>query len=432
MLRIFLTLAFIHVSFSGKSQSVLDTLTYQEKVRGISTFWKEAAYNFVFFDKIAVDWDSAYCAYLPRAIAAKNVLEYYQVLSDFATLLKDGHTGIFTPDYFWKEIGPPPLQLRRVGSKYFVSRIDERLVDEIAVGTEVIRINNEMPSDFLARRNSLNGLKGTELTFTFQDNLKQSYSKTLKRVAGKEQVNYLPPLTWVPFQHKQLNQTMYYVRINTFADSTVVARFRDILPQIQQAKYLILDVRENGGGNSMYARKIAEHLVDRDYVVGSAWRARVHNSVKKAYGSFAAAGYKSKETIENKDYFFNTNWEFHPGDTTRISNEVTKVKIPILVLIGPRTFSAAEDFLIYLDGSKHIQTLGQSTAGSSGQPLLLKLPKGLSARICSKRDTYPDGREFINIGIKPDIFVEKRAEDYLSGIDSELQAAINHLIDQRR
>jgi len=80
--------------------------------------------------------------------------------------------------------------------------------------------------------------------------------------------------------------------------------------------------------------------------------------------------------------------------------------MPVYVLTSKNTFSAAEDFLIYLNGSKNVIKVGQNTAGSSGQPLQFELPKGVSARVCAKSDTFPDGTEFIGIGIKPDVYVE--------------------------
>jgi hypothetical protein len=87
------------------TSTIYDTLTLEAKVLGLSTFWKEASYNFVFFDRLNMNWDSAYYAYIPKIIATRNVYEYWKVLQEFAKLLNDGHTGVFNPDYFWKDLG---------------------------------------------------------------------------------------------------------------------------------------------------------------------------------------------------------------------------------------------------------------------------------------------------------------------------------------
>ena len=47
--------------------------------------------------------------------------------------------------------------------------------------------------------------------------------------------------------------------------------------------------------------------------------------------------------------------------------------------------------------------------------------------ICTKRDTYPDGRDFVGIGIAPDIFVEQTIEDVRQGRDPALDRAVELL-----
>jgi C-terminal processing protease CtpA/Prc len=56
--------------------------------------------------------------------------------------------------------------------------------------------------------------------------------------------------------------------------------------------------------------------------------------------------------------------------------------------------------------------------------LSFKLPGGGSARICTKKDTYPDGREFVGYGVKPDIEVKRTVEDYIRKRDAQLEKAI--------
>jgi len=55
------------------------------------------------------------------------------------------------------------------------------------------------------------------------------------------------------------------------------------------------------------------------------------------------------------------------------------------------------------------------------------LPGGGTARICVKRDTYPDGREFVGIGIAPNVAASGTAEDLVSGRDAVLERAIAEL-----
>jgi C-terminal processing protease CtpA/Prc len=71
--------------------------------------------------------------------------------------------------------------------------------------------------------------------------------------------------------------------------------------------------------------------------------------------------------------------------------------------------------------------IGTNTFGSTGQPFSFSLPGGGSARICTKKDTYPDGREFVGYGIKPDIEIKPSFADYLKKNDIVLEKAIEYL-----
>jgi C-terminal processing protease CtpA/Prc len=101
--------------------------------------------------------------------------------------------------------------------------------------------------------------------------------------------------------------------------------------------------------------------------------------------------------------------------------------VPTALLIGHNTASAAEDFLIFADNQKHMIKIGEKTFGSTGQPYSFDLVGGATARICTKKDTYPDGREFIGYGIKPDIEVKQTVEDYLLKKDPVLAKAQEYL-----
>jgi len=66
----------------------------------------------------------------------------------------------------------------------------------------------------------------------------------------------------------------------------------------------------------------------------------------------------------------------------------------------------------------------QKSFGSTGQPMSFKLPGGAWARICTKKDTYPDGREFVGYGVAPDIFVPLTVEEMINKRDDALAKAV--------
>ena len=91
---------------------------------------------------------------------------------------------------------------------------------------------------------------------------------------------------------------------------------------------------------------------------------------------------------------------------------------PVVVLIGPETNSAAEDFVVPLHAAGRATIVGQKSRGSTGQPLRFSFLDGkIRGRVCTRRDTYPDGREFVGVGIIPDVEVHPSPADIAAGRD---------------
>jgi C-terminal processing protease CtpA/Prc len=283
------------------------------------------------------------------------------------------------------------------------------LKEQVPIGSEIIKLDGKTWEDFYVA-NEWSGFKNTLLELT----LKMPDGKTKRISVNRDQNTRFraKTLKWVPappfsgakdFEYKSLSPDVAMITLNSFSNAEIVNDFRNILPDIRKHKNLIVDIRGNGGGNDDYAIEIAKYLTDKPYLVGSMWSARTNNSAKKAW---ASSDKMYKKTNLDNPYLTRNSWERHPGDTISISDTIRRLKMPVYVLTSKKTFSAAEDFLIYLNGSKNILKIGQNTSGSSGQPLVFAIPGGFTVRICAKRDAFPDGTDFIGIGVKPDIYVE--------------------------
>jgi len=93
-----------------------------------------------------------------------------------------------------------------------------------------------------------------------------------------------------------------------------------------------------------------------------------------------------------------------------------------------------EKALSTLEAMQHfawIPAVGEATGGSTGQPLVFRLPGGGLERICVKRDVCADGREFVGKGIQPTIEVARTPEDFRAGRDAALARAVKELIGGR-
>jgi C-terminal processing protease CtpA/Prc len=397
-------------------------------------------------------WNNRYKELITTVQNTKNDYEYYRELQKFCALLKDGHTNVFFPEGIEQMntmFGDYRLFIENIDGKAIIVRTNLSKKDEIPFGSEVIGVNDKptqkyidenvapyisSSTDYVLKDWStgrlLSGLEGEifKLKIKKPNNQIIELSLTHKRTeeegvypefeANKELLDF-----------KWINDQIAYVSLNSFADEKIDSLFIEKLPELYKAKALIIDLRYNGGGNTGVGSAILQYLTNDKILYGSKYISRLHIPSFKAWGKFV----EPKDTVNNEwqkksyltfndQYYFNFDYE-----AFKVQLKAKRIVVPTALLIGHNTASAAEDFLIYADNQKHMIKIGENSFGSTGQPFVFDLPGGGTARVCTKKDTYPDGREFVGYGIKPDIMVKRTLVDYLNKKDQVTDKAIEYL-----
>lgn len=434
------------VAFSLASGQIADNdLEPAQKIFGLSMFWKEASYNFAYFDQVPhLDLDKTYQEYIPKVLEAKSTFEYYRVLQRFCALLKDGHTNVTMPREVWnKSMDRPQVVLSDVERRPIVTNVARNLNERMPIGSEIISVDGKsaavyMKEEILPYISSstehilwndgivrlLEGPIGTDVTVVVRTPAGTNRSVRLTRNSRESKepwLNEQRPQRLSEF--KWLDNRVAYVCLNSFNDEKVVGEFEAMLPELYKAKGVIIDLRKNGGGSTGNGAAILDHFTDKP-LSGSAWRTREHRASFKAWGKFA--GQQGDTASLNYKYYIGEVW-YRSYHDTLYPTQGRKITVPTVVLIGYSTASAAEDFLVYADRVPHFTRVGQPTYGSTGQPLFFDLPGGGSARICTKRDTYPDGRDFVGVGVQPDVKIENTVVDFVRNRDRVLEAGIEVL-----
>ncbi|MGZ5089432.1 MAG: S41 family peptidase [Usitatibacter sp.] len=399
-----------------------EKLTVEERIAGLSLFWAEARQSFVHFDHVPdLEWDRVYLEYIPRVMAAETTADYYRVMMQLAPLLRDGHTNIYPPRELQAAFySRPPLVTERIDGKVYVTRVrSPSLAARVRVGDEVVAIDglavdayaesrvgpfvsSSTPQDRAVRMYSYQLLSGdadrpVSLQLRGADGALRTESVARKGYADIEAVPQ--------FEFRMLPGGVAYLSLDHFESPAGVKAFEQALPQIMGAKALILDVRRNGGGSTQFGAQILSYLT-ADPIHNAKSRYRNDAGFLRAIG---------------------VRWAPVPGgDTVKIERK-EHFAGPVAVLIGPQTFSAAEDFVLSFDVAKRGILVGSATAGSTGQPLVFAMPGGGTARLCMKRDMYPDGREFVGVGITPAIAATTTAADLRAGRDPVLDRAVAEL-----
>ncbi len=430
-----------------------NTLSPSDKVYGLSKFWQEVNYNFVYLDKVdRTMWDNRYKELITIVQNTKNDYEYYRELQKFCALLKDGHTNVYFPksiEQMNTMFGDYRLFIKNIEGKAIIFRTNFSKKDEIPVGSEIIEVNGKSTQKYIDEdvapyissstdyvlkdwsiANLLRGLEGETFRIKVKKPNKKIIELTLTHKLTEEK-DVFPAFESNKqlLDFKWINKETAYLSLNSFGDKKIDSLFIEKLPELYKAKSLIIDLRFNSGGSTSIGFKIMQYLTNDAILYGSKQKSRLHIPTHKAWGKYVT----EKDTINNnwnKKSFLTYNDKFYynfdyEADTIKLNAK--RIIVPTVILIGHNTASAAEDFLIYADNQKHITKIGEKTFGSTGQPLSFDLPGGGSARICTKQDTYPDGREFVGYGIKPDIEIIPTLADYLNNKDATLENAINYL-----
>lgn len=399
-----------------------------EKIAGLSLLWSEAKYNFAFFGRPdALDWDALYVSYLPKVQATKSTYEYYRVLSEFYAQLHDGHTNVNYPRELVNRLGWPAITTRLVEGRVFIDEVRDPALKERGVvhGLEIVSIDGvptrEYGQKFVApylnastaqdlevktyEGSLLGGLVANPVALALRDGAGKITNVTLARLNDAD-ADKLPRTPWKRFEYRVLPGNIAYVDLRSFGDQALVKDFDAAFPEIRKSDALILDVRENGGGSSNIGWAILGYLTS-DSFSSSQWRTRDYRPAYRAWG------------VAEK-------WYSEPAGKLAPRGP-DPYKKPVVVLTSAHTFSAAEDFAVVFDAMQRGLIIGEPTGGSTGQPLVFPLPGGGSGRVCTKHDRYPDGKEFVGVGIQPGILVRPTVEDFHAGRDTVLEAAVREL-----
>ena len=205
------------------------------------------------------------------------------------------------------------------------------------------------------------------------------------------------------FAYEKLDDKTRLLRINTFNDDGLVSFLDSIFQKLPLPERLVIDIRKNGGGNSNNGFELLGYLTDKTFLTA-------HSVIRNYRPPMRAWGMEPDEL------------EMQQGDWKPYKKPTFEGKV--VVLAGPDTYSAAEDFLAAFKTIDRGLVIGQTTGGSTGQPLFFELPFGGMGAVCSKRDLMPNGKEFIGIGIPPDVEVIPSAKNIINNEDVVLKTAL--------
>lgn len=186
-----------------------------------------------------------------------------------------------------------------------------------------------------------------------------------------------PKATW-----KVLQDSIGYINIRSMMNP-VTDEFEKAYRQLKALPYLIIDVRNNGGGNSGNGKKLCEYLVR-----------------------------KPQPHCVSPD--------------TEITPRTDAYQGKLFLLTSTYTFSAAESFALDLKESGNATLIGEPTGGDTGnRPQTFQTSGGIFFRLPTREpSSSPQGFPMEGKGIPPHHEVHQTVSDFMLNRDTVLEAIL--------
>ena len=402
--------------------------TFQNKPMLISNYeksftklWKAMDRAYPYFELKNVNWDEMYAIYYPKVQLVSDEQEYFEIIALMLAELEDGHTNVVLPSLDKRifasvrtsgdlaiidQIGYS-AEMAGLRPGDLILELNGKSIEEIIPS---IDISNKSASTPWARKlRAINQLlavpddENTVLVVTVLDQTGQEKEIELKRLdvpsgwSSAFNAESIQAVAW-----EELTDEIGYIRIDRLwnQQEDIVQEFDVALDALLHKEGIILDLRQNGGGDSRIAEKIAGRFLDETFIYGQdvfqqrlfkfAWRKSVNYSVKP-------------------------RGEIYPGK--------------LVVLTDYPVMSSAEWLVGSLVDSGRAIAVGRTTGGATGNPIQFLLPGGV-VRYSTASFYRPDGRIVEGQGYTPDIAVDWTITDYIKRIDPDIQAAISWIEQQ--
>lgn len=404
--------------FLSGAQAWAGELSVSERAYVASRLYASLAYFAHWEDVQGVDVEAVYRSYLEKALAAPDRAAFSRSSMEFMAAFHNSHT-MFLDWALVHQSGSLPFIARFLNGRWVIT---ESRTAGVSVGDVIETVDGKPFEDFYQERRPL--ISGSTEAWARRalfaeapDFAPYAHLFPMQFVLGVEggrQVTIDRGTIAAPqlsTEGRWLEQgKKAYIRIPSFMNPEFEKRALELAKEFREAALLIVDVRGNMGGTT--PTQLTAALMDRSY----RWWTESTPVFMPYFRLRALQG----------------GWEYHEFDRPEFlwrgrEQEPSKdgfFKGKLALLVDAGCHSACEDFTVPFKDNHRAVIVGETTAGSTGQPYMLDLGNEMTAMVGAKRERFPDGSKFEGVGIQPDVAVQPTLEGIRQGQDPALEAAL--------
>jgi carboxyl-terminal processing protease len=361
-----------------------------------------------------VDWHAKRASFRPAAAKATNSHEFYELIRQMIASLRDAHTRVYSPgekfDWWNPRFVTVGVGVREVDGMPLVVQVEPNSAAariDIRPGDTIVSVDHLPVAEFIEQRLKASGSETDEraryrsiatlfdgppntsvqIAWTTRD--KKTRSAVLQRYWTQRQLGF----------STQKKGKLAILRIDAFTQSLALDFSKALPAALEDVEGIVLDLRYNGGGD-------AEAMAD----VASLFLADGIN-----LGRFAD---RSGAAFELQTYSKRV-WRVP---------QLSKIKLPLVVLVGESTSSAAEIMVAALQAGQRARVIGTTTCGCV---LAIRnrhaLPDGGLLDVSEFDYRTETGMRLQDRGVSPDQTIRLTRTDVYSRRDPAFEAAKNFL-----
>lgn len=300
--------------------------------------WNKVDQQYAFFDVKGIDWDSVREVYRPKVNDDMDKESLFNVCADMLNTLQDGHTNLISG-----------FDVSHNDSVYY-KMYAEKNIDENVVLLNYLTINYHTTGGFM--------------------------HNTIR------------------------NDEIAYIRYASFLDNITKSNLSYLLNRYKDCKGLILDMRQNGGGNFDNIRQLLSIFDNHGQPL---YQTQIKSGPK--HDEFSALTIVYADSVSVSTY--------------------TK---PVAVLIDRGSYSATSFFALCAQVYDNICLFGDYTGGGLGLPNCGALPNGWTYRFSITRTLDIAGHNYEN-GMPPDVRILLDPACTAQGIDNVIEAAADWILE---